>query len=52
MLHRIDKIKSLQKRVAVCLDTCHVFAAGYPLKPKNLLMTLSNNSMTQLVFLD
>ena len=37
MLHRIDKIKSLQKRVAVCLDTCHVFAAGYPLKPKKSL---------------
>ena len=37
MLHRIDKIKSLQKRVAVCLDTCHVFAAGYPLQPKKSL---------------
>ena len=37
MLHRIDKIKSLQKRVAVCLDTCHVFAAGYPLNPKKSL---------------
>jgi deoxyribonuclease-4 len=37
MLQRIDKIKSLQKRVAVCLDTCHVFAAGYPLQPKKSL---------------
>lgn len=28
-------------RVGVCLDTCHVFAAGYPLAPrKNYLQTL------------
>jgi deoxyribonuclease-4 len=25
---------SFPERLAVCLDTCHVFAAGYPLAPK------------------
>lgn len=33
MLDRIDKKPGLAKRVGVCLDTCHVFAAGYPLAP-------------------
>jgi len=37
MLDRIDTFKTLQERVAVCLDTCHVFAAGYPLHPKKSL---------------
>lgn len=39
MLRRIDRSKRLSKRVAVCLDTCHVFAAGYPLHPKKSLDT-------------
>ena len=30
-------LKTLRKRVAICLDTCHVFAAGYPLHPKKSL---------------
>ncbi|MEI7782223.1 MAG: deoxyribonuclease IV [Planctomycetota bacterium] len=34
MLERIDAIPGLSKRVGVCLDTCHVFAAGYPLSPR------------------
>lgn len=33
MLDAIDAIAGLKQRVAVCLDTCHVFAAGYPLAP-------------------
>lgn len=33
MLERIDAVPGLSKRVGVCLDTCHVFAAGYPLSP-------------------
>lgn len=37
MLKRIDRSKTLRDRVAVCLDTCHVFAAGYPLSPKAAL---------------
>lgn len=37
MLRRIDRVKSLSKRVGVCLDTCHVFAAGYPLHPRKKL---------------
>ena len=37
MLKRIDRSKTLQDRIAVCLDTCHVFAAGYPLSPKAAL---------------
>jgi deoxyribonuclease-4 len=37
MLKRIDRSKTLRDRVAVCLDTCHVFAAGYPLAPKAAL---------------
>ena len=37
MLDRIDAVKGLKQRVAVCLDTCHVFAAGYPLAPKAAL---------------
>lgn len=34
LLRRIERKKSLRKRVGVCLDTCHVFAAGYPLAPR------------------
>ena len=37
MLDRIDKKPGLAKRVGVCLDTCHVFAAGYPLAPRESL---------------
>jgi deoxyribonuclease-4 len=37
MLDRIDKKPGLAKRVGVCLDTCHVFAAGYPLAPQESL---------------
>ena len=33
MLDAIDAQPGLRKRVGVCLDTCHVFAAGYPLAP-------------------
>jgi len=33
ILARIDGHDGLSPRVAVCLDTCHVFAAGYPLSP-------------------
>lgn len=33
MLDAIDAVPGLRKRVGVCLDTCHVFAAGYPLAP-------------------
>ena len=31
ILSRIDE----PKRIGVCLDTCHVFAAGYPLAPES-----------------
>ena len=37
MLERIDAVPGLQRRVGVCLDTCHVFAAGYPLAPRKSL---------------
>jgi len=37
MLARIDAVPGLKPRVGVCLDTCHVFAAGYPLAPKAAL---------------
>jgi len=37
MLESIDAISGLRKRVGVCLDTCHVFAAGYPLAPRAAL---------------
>ena len=33
MLDLIDAVPGLSRRVGVCLDTCHVFAAGYPLAP-------------------
>lgn len=33
MLAGIDAVPGLRKRAAVCLDTCHVFAAGYSLAP-------------------
>lgn len=33
MLAVIDATGSCAHRVGVCLDTCHVFAAGYPLAP-------------------
>ncbi len=34
MLEVIDARPGLRKRAGVCLDTCHVFAAGYPLAPR------------------
>ena len=37
MLDRIDRRRGLAERVGVCLDTCHVFAAGYPLAPREKL---------------
>ena len=37
MLNAIDAKPGLCKRVGVCLDTCHVFAAGYPLAPAEAL---------------
>ncbi len=37
MLDLIDERPGLAKRVGVCLDTCHVFAAGYPLAPEAAL---------------
>lgn len=37
MLKRIDAKPGLAERVGVCLDTCHVFAAGYALAPKAAL---------------
>lgn len=37
MLDVIDAVPGLKKRVGVCLDTCHVFAAGYPLAPAEAL---------------
>ena len=37
MLARIDAVPGLAARVGVCLDTCHVFAAGYPLAPRAAL---------------
>src|SRR5260370_7653919 len=30
----LDQVKQ-PERLGVCFDTCHVFAAGYPLAPKN-----------------
>jgi len=37
LLARIDAVPGLARRVGVCLDTCHVFAAGYALAPKAAL---------------
>ena len=37
ILDRIDVKAARRKRVGVCLDTCHVFAAGYPLHPQAAL---------------
>ena len=37
MLDVIDALPGLKKRAGVCLDTCHVFAAGYPLSPAESL---------------
>jgi deoxyribonuclease-4 len=37
MLGRIDAVPGLGSRVGVCLDTCHVFAAGYALAPQKAL---------------
>ncbi len=37
MLERIDAVPGLAPRVGVCLDTCHVFAAGYALAPQSAL---------------
>ena len=33
MLGIIDAAPGRRRRIGVCLDTCHVFAAGYPLEP-------------------
>lgn len=33
-LARIREQLTAPERVGICLDTCHVFAAGYPLSPK------------------
>lgn len=37
MLDVIDAGPGLAERAGVCLDTCHVFAAGYPLFPEDAL---------------
>ena len=37
MLEVIDAQPGLRKRAGVCLDTCHVFAAGYRLAPQAAL---------------
>ena len=37
ILDRVDAKATRRKRVGVCLDTCHVFAAGYPLFPRAAL---------------
>ena len=31
----LDKLKSSDTRIGVCLDTCHAFAAGYDLRTEN-----------------
>lgn len=33
----VDADRGRRKRIGVCLDTCHVFAAGYPLSPRAAL---------------
>jgi deoxyribonuclease-4 len=33
----VDADRGRRKRIGVCLDTCHVFAAGYPLYPRAAL---------------
>jgi deoxyribonuclease-4 len=37
ILDRIDTRPARRTRAGVCLDTCHVFAAGYPLQPQAAL---------------
>jgi len=37
LLARVDAKAVRRKRIGVCLDTCHVFAAGYPLFPRAAL---------------
>jgi deoxyribonuclease-4 len=37
ILARVDEQPARRKRIGVCLDTCHVFAAGYPLSPRAAL---------------
>ncbi len=37
MLEQIDAVPGLSQRIGVCLDTCHVFAAGYGLSTKKEL---------------
>jgi deoxyribonuclease-4 len=37
ILDRVDEKPARRKRIGVCLDTCHVFAAGYPLFPRAAL---------------
>jgi deoxyribonuclease-4 len=43
MLAIIDRQGPLKKRIGVCLDTCHVFAAGYPLAPAASLEATLND---------
>ncbi|MFM8984946.1 MAG: deoxyribonuclease IV [Planctomycetia bacterium] len=37
ILARVDEQPARRRRIGVCLDTCHVFAAGYPLAPRAAL---------------
>jgi deoxyribonuclease-4 len=37
ILEHVDAVPGLRRRIGVCLDTCHVFAAGYPLAPRAAL---------------
>jgi deoxyribonuclease-4 len=37
ILAKVDAVPGLRRRIGVCLDTCHVFAAGYPLAPATAL---------------
>ena len=37
ILDRVDAEPARRPRIGVCLDTCHVFAAGYPLFPQAAL---------------
>ena len=34
---RLIKIKNMKERIGLCIDTCHVFAAGYDLRTKNTI---------------
>ena len=37
ILATVDAVPGLRNRIGVCLDTCHVFAAGYALAPRAAL---------------